>query len=80
MRTLNDLLSIFRTQVLVYMDDHYFCDCTDKFMRLVIMVLLCCKLKGNCPLLHSASRAPNVKLIVTANGSYNSASATETAF
>ncbi len=28
MRTLNDLLSVFRAQVLVYMDDHYFCDCS----------------------------------------------------
>ncbi len=26
MRTLYDLPSVFRTQVLVYMDDHYFCD------------------------------------------------------
>ncbi len=27
MRTLNDLLCLIRTQVLVYMDDHYFCCC-----------------------------------------------------
>ncbi len=27
MRTLNDLLSLIRTQNLVYMDDYYFCHC-----------------------------------------------------
>ncbi len=27
MRTLNDLLGLIRTQILVYVDDHYFCHC-----------------------------------------------------
>ncbi len=31
MRAFNDLLSLIRTQVLVYMDDHYFCGCVYYF-------------------------------------------------
>ena len=42
MRTLNDLLGLIRTQVLVYMDDHYFCDCKHRDQRLGTMVVTQC--------------------------------------